>query len=158
MFSHDTFLIMICRWRVDADDTSNDPGSNPRLTLEAIVIKDGPKFDSLPLETKNMLSSASGRAFYLWSTPATWHAEVPHCGLFTTPGLHIRGQGFPATDPMVRFPLLSAADRARRGGYMTGDQWEEYIAAPFPVCPENVVSYPLVVDVTTDPDFSRPSG
>ena len=40
----------IWRWRIDADEESNDQDSKEYTTLENIVVKGGPGFDALPQE------------------------------------------------------------------------------------------------------------
>ena len=83
--------------------------------------------------------------------PAAWYGPSERCSLFTTPGIHLRNINLvPPSSILLRWYIQCALDRCRRGGHTTGEDWLEYLEAPFPVLPETTVAYSFVYPTCID--------
>ena len=154
------FVFNCVRWRLAADPNSNLPGKSLTLCLEGIVLPAGQTLESLSAESRKIIASGSARSFLLWSCDVAWYAQSSICCLPTTPGLHVRDPqtaGSP-TDVIVRWHIQWILEQTRRGDYTNGDDWDDYLAAPYHVKPSVWVPYSLVIPSTDNPKFSSPTG
>ena len=151
------------RWRVDAGN-SNDPRdatSQPSLALEGLVLKGGPRLDSLPPETRRILASGSCQTFLLWKTSASWYMPCSRAGMVTTPGICVvDSEVFPAPSPhLVRWHVQHVLDQCRRGCYVSEtSDWDTYVANPTSIMSRTSIPFLFVVPVSKSPVFKLPTG
>ena len=89
--------------RSGASYNPESPEAVPVLMLEGLVLEKGKRLESLPPESRNVLSSGLSLTFLLWSTPASWFMPDLRHGLVTTPGISSNDAYFAPSDASVRF-------------------------------------------------------
>ena len=82
--------IILSRFKVVADAGSNEPGVDAKILLEALILSDGQRMETLPLEKKNALRRGCAKTILLWEQKVKWFMPDLDLGMITTPGLEIQ--------------------------------------------------------------------
>ena len=143
------------RWAIEGDPESNDPGRKALLSLQGMVLKDGPRFENLSAETKQEMLSGSSLSFHLWSMQTVWYAPSMGSHLATQPGLFTPdlANTSPPSDIMLRYGLQTILQQTRRGQYTDGMDWDAYMENPKAIYPAERVPFSLVLPLTESPEY-----
>ena len=148
------------QYNLEAHHASNDAMEEARLVLEAIIVPEGPMFENLAPEAKNIFNSGATMTFYLWSCLVDWYGPLEKYNLPTRPGLCVRDSDvFPTpSEAVLRWYLQWIIQRSRRGVYAASDNWEAYYKSPhFEYC-EEWAPFNFVVRFSNRPTFNKPTG
>ena len=135
-------------------------GQNGRMELifEGIILPEGKVLESLPMEARQTLEKAAAKTFLLWKV-----FLVPHCpssltGLPLTPGLYLKEDGNPPSDPAIRFALSWVTEFSRRRSHFkAAADYDGYIENPVSAKAEKT-KFAFVVESEANPNFTSKSG